>query len=81
MPLGQQLHGADAVSADGLEQSECLGIASLEASAQALANPLVVRQQVVEVVGNHLPANLARAGDGQGQRQSVHCFKQVMSTL
>ena len=41
----------------------------LEAAAQTFTDPVVVRQQVVEVVGDGIAADLARGGDGQRQRQ------------
>src|SRR5205814_7735007 len=67
--LGKQLNGTDAVAADGFEQGEGVDRPGLVATRHPLADLLVVRQQVVEVVRHHLAANLQRRRDRQGQRQ------------
>ena len=67
--LGKKLDGADAVAADRLEQRERLGVLGPEAPAEALADAVVVGQQVVEPVRDDRAADLARAGDRQRQGQ------------
>jgi len=63
------LYGADAVATDGLEQRERVGRLDLEAPPQPLADLLVVRQQVVEVVRHDRATDLEPRRDRQGQRQ------------
>jgi hypothetical protein len=67
--LGQELYGADAVPADGLQQIEDLARPEAEAPAQPRADPFVVRQEVVEVVADRRALELQRSADEQGERE------------
>ncbi len=66
---GQQLHSAYAVTADGFQQCEGIQRLGVEAPPDALSYAVVVRQQVVEVVRDHLALDLQRARNGQRQGQ------------
>src|SRR5262245_11679937 len=69
LALGQQLHGAGTVTADGLQQIERIRRARVESRLEPIANPLAVWQKIVEVIPDRIAGDRGIRGHWQGQRQ------------